>query len=111
MISPLRKSSRATEGLLPGQISYLKKRAECDEVELLRTNISDGCFGHLVLIISTDSRKAQSEALIVSLFQTLKVQTLRIIGFNHNCSSRLSAERPSKRDTRTIAAFGAFIYQ
>lgn len=66
MISPRRKPSRASERLLPGQISYLKKRAECNEEELLRTNISNGCFDHLVLILSTDTREAQAEALIVS---------------------------------------------
>ena len=54
------------ETLLPGQVSYLKKRTECNEKDLLRANISDGCFDHLVLILTTDTRKAQVEALIVS---------------------------------------------
>ena len=66
MTSVHRKQSRAIERLLPGQISYLKNRTECSERDLLRTNISDGCFDHLVLILSTDTRKAQVEALIVS---------------------------------------------
>lgn len=68
MISPRRKSSRATERLLPGQISYLKKRAECNKEELLSANISDGCFDHLVLILSTNTRKARAEALILTSF-------------------------------------------
>lgn len=67
MIFSRHKSSRATETLLPGQISYLKKRAECDEEDLLRVDISEGCFGHLVLILSIDILDAQAEALIVRL--------------------------------------------
>ena len=67
MMSSRRKPSTFTDRLLPGQISYLKKRAECNEEELLRANISDGCFDHLVLILSTDPRVALAEALIVSL--------------------------------------------
>ena len=66
MTSIQRKPSRAIETLLPGQVSYLKKRAECSEEDILRANMNDGCFGHLVLILSTDTRKAQVEAFIVS---------------------------------------------
>lgn len=84
MMSPRRKSFRDTETLLPGQISYLKKRAECNEEELSRANISDGCFGHLVLILSMNKRKAQAEALIVSLFQLPRIQTIHIKGPNLN---------------------------
>ena len=67
MVSLWRKSPKATETLLPGQISYLKKRADCDEEDLSTVDISDGCFDHLVLILSTDAINAQAEALIVSL--------------------------------------------
>ena len=74
MISPRRKPSRASERLLPGQISYLKKRAECNEEELSRANISNGCFDHLVLILSTDTREAQAEALIVSRYLKTFIQ-------------------------------------
>lgn len=74
MISPRRKSSRATERLLPGQISYLKKQAECNKEELLSANISDGCFDHLVLILSTNTRKARAEALIVSRSLSTTIQ-------------------------------------
>ena len=66
MTSLQRRQSRAIEMLLPGQISYLKKRIECSEWDLLRTNIRDGCFDHLILILSTDTRKRQVEAVIVS---------------------------------------------
>ena len=66
MTSFRRKQSRAIERLLPGQVAYLKNREECSESDLLRTNIREGCFDHLVLILSTDTRKAQVEALIVS---------------------------------------------
>ena len=66
MTSVQRKPSRAIETLLPGQVSYLKKRAQCSEKDILRASISDGCFDHLVLILSTDTRKAQVEVLIVS---------------------------------------------
>ena len=67
MKSLRRKSPKATEALLPGQISYLKKRADCNEEELSKVDLSDGCFDHLVLILSTDTRTAQAQALIVSL--------------------------------------------
>ena len=68
------KSSRVTQKLLPGQIFYLKKRAECDEEDLLNVDISDGCFDHLVLILSTDTPNLQSEALIVKLSQILRLK-------------------------------------
>lgn len=76
MASPWRKSPKATETLLPGQISYLKKRADCDEEDLSKLYLSDGCFDHLVLICSTDTRNAQAEALIVSLSKKLKNSNL-----------------------------------
>ena len=66
MTSLQRRQSRAIEKLLPGQVSFLKNRVECSDSDLLRADIRDGCFGHLVLILSTDTRKAQIEALIVS---------------------------------------------
>ena len=69
MLSSRHKSYRATETLLPGQIAYLKKRAECDEEDIDRTDISDGCFDHLVLILSIDTQNARAEALIVMLPQ------------------------------------------
>ena len=71
MASLWHKSPMATETLLPGQISYLKKREYCDEEDLSRVHISDGCFDHLVLIISTDTRNALAEVLIVSLSKQL----------------------------------------
>ena len=59
------ESYRATETPLPGKIAYLKKRAECDEEDLYGTDISDGCFDHLVLILSIDTQSMRAEALIV----------------------------------------------
>ena len=61
------KSSKASKTLLPGQISYLKKRSEYDEEDLLSVDMHDGCFDHLVLILSTDTQEARAEALIVRL--------------------------------------------
>ena len=75
------KSSKASETLLPGQISYLKKRNEYDEEELLRVDLNDGCFDHLVLILSIDTQDARAEVLIVRLCQILRVTVL-----NHNHS-------------------------
>ena len=70
------KSSKASETLLPGQISYLKKRAEYDEEDLLSVDLNDGCFDHLVLILSTDTQNARAEALIVRLCKVLHVTVL-----------------------------------
>ena len=70
MIFSRLKSLKARETLLPGQISYLKKRAEYDEEDLLRVDLSDGCFDHLVVILSIDTHNAQAEVLIVRLFPT-----------------------------------------
>ena len=111
-MNPLRrKSPKATEALLPGQISYLKKRADCKEEDLSRVDLSDGCFDHLVLILSIDTRTTQAEALIVSLSQRLKIRFLRVIRPNYNLSLHRSGERHSKRDIRTIAASDSSIYQ
>ena len=70
------KSSKANETLLPGQISYLKKRAEYDEEDLLSVDLNDGCFDHLVMILSTNIEDARAEALIVRLCQVLHVTVL-----------------------------------
>lgn len=106
-----RKSPKATEALLPGQISYLKKRADCNEEDLSRVDLSDGCFDHLVLILSTDPRTAQTEALIVSLSQIPKSGFSMSEGLITDFSLHLSGERPSKRDIHTIAASDSSIYQ
>ncbi len=82
------KKSRASETLLPGQMSYLKKRAEYNDQDLLRVDLSDGCFDHLVLILSIDTQEAQVEALIVSHCQIL--ENYIFVGTNHSCSLRLS---------------------
>ena len=80
MIFSRHKSSGATETLLPGQISYLKKRAECSEEDLLRVDIDEGCFGHLVLILSMDLLDAQAEALIVRLPKIPMIQIFHTTG-------------------------------
>ena len=70
------KSSKASETLLPGQISYLKKRAEYDEEDLRSVDLNDGCFDHLVMILSTNTEDARAEALIVRFCQILHVTVL-----------------------------------
>lgn len=82
MIFSRHKSSKATETLQPGQISYLKKRAECNEEDLLRVDISEGCFGHLVLILSIDILDAQAEVLIVRLPKIPRIHIVQIVGPN-----------------------------
>lgn len=70
------KSSKASETLLPGQISYLKKHTEYDEEDLLSVDMNDGCFDHLVLILSIDYQDARAEALIVRLCQVIYITVL-----------------------------------
>lgn len=111
MIFSRHKSSRATETLLPGQISYLKKRAECNDEDLLRVDIDEGCFGHLVLILSIDILDAQAEALIVRLPKNPRIQTVYTTGSDCYYSLRLLGGRPSKKDIRTIAASAFSTYQ
>ena len=97
--------------LLPGQISYLKKQSECDEGDLLKVDLEDGCFDHLILILSIDTQNAQVEALIVSLFHKLRIHILRVTGSEKSSSLHLLGGRLSKKDIRTIAASGSLIYQ
>lgn len=104
MASVWRKSPKATDTLLPGQISYLKKRAYCNDEDLSSVDLSDGCFDHLVIILSTDTRNAQAEALIVSLSKKEERKNLDIERADINQSLRPSEERPLKSDIRTIAA-------
>lgn len=111
MIFSQHKSSRATETLLPGQISYLKKRAECNEEDLLRVDMDEGCFGHLVLILSIDILDAQAEALIVRLPKTLRIQIVQTTEPDCCYSLRLLGERPWKKDIHTIAASAYSTYQ
>ena len=71
------KSSKASVKLLPGQISYLKKLTEYDEEDLLSVDMNDGCFDHLVLILSIDTQEARAEALIVrKLYQVFHITVL-----------------------------------
>ena len=70
------KSSKASETLLPGQISYLKKRDEYGEEDLRSVDMNDGCFDHLVLILSIATQDARVEALIVRLCQVIHITVL-----------------------------------
>lgn len=70
------KSFKTSKMLLPGQISYLKKRDEYDEEDLRSVYMNDGCFDHLVLILSTDTQDARAEALIVSLYHVIYITEL-----------------------------------
>ena len=72
MIFSRHKSSRVVETLLPGQISYLKNKRDCLEEDVQKVDLDDGCYDHLVVILSTDTQSAQVEALIVSPCLTRK---------------------------------------
>ena len=107
MIPFSRNSSSATERLHPGQIFYLKKRAECNEEEVLAVNVSDGCFDHLVLILSTDDHKAQAEALIVSFFLRMKTRTFDVTNPDFNLAHVFRRKDP-RRKTSTQPSRSSF---